>query len=137
MVTVRHISLALMIGLFSLSDAAALPASPSERAEVFARCVGDLGALATFRRNHTGGDHKSPLRLKNTFDTLLEAVLPDALAYGLPQLQPERIRFQAWASHQTLLNDITYSTDTRRKDRARKASEARIADCTKLLLLNG
>ncbi|MEP5762142.1 MAG: hypothetical protein ABJ327_23095 [Litoreibacter sp.] len=126
-------TLAIFITNIALA-ASALPHSPTGRAEVFAKCSGDLGALATFRRNHTGGDHETPLALQKTFDVLLDAILPDALEYGLPENQAAHWRFHAWVTHSNLLNDVEYSIDTRRKTRAKSASEARVIACTELLL---
>ena len=137
MTVLRHISLAVMTGACLVSAAFALPHSPSARAEIFAKCSGDLGALATFRRNHVGGDHREPKELQNTFDMLLEAVLPDAVAYGMPEHQAANWRFNAYVSHNDLLNSVAYSMDERRKDLSRKASEARIEACRSLVLSAG
>lgn len=68
------------------------------------------------------------------FDLMLDAILPAAIAYGMPERQAANWKFDAWRSHAAILNDANYSLDERRAKSARAASERMIEECRRLIL---
>lgn len=115
-------------------SASRIPGSPWQRAEVFATCSGLLAALGTRQRAEHDPAWTHTLRQREMFDLLLEATLPAAVHYGVPQDEPKRWRSTGWVQAATLLADIAYAFDDGRATRAAAALEVRVADCTGLLL---
>ncbi|TCP43109.1 hypothetical protein [Rhodovulum marinum] len=110
------------------------PATPWQRAELFATCSGRLAAMAT--RQHADRDPawSETAEQRAMFDMMLDATLPSAMDHGVPQDAPLRWRSAGWVEMAGLLADISYSDDPGRMTRARDALTARIGACTGLLL---
>ncbi len=73
-------------------------------------------------------------RLRDEFQTLLDAVLPMALSEGVPETQPRHWRSQGWVEIAALLADVDHSFDPRRAKLAREAMWQRISSCRAVLL---
>jgi len=114
--------------------APAMPGTPWKRAEIFATCSGRLAALAARQQAEGNPDLEATLEHRDMFDLMLEATLPDAVAFGVPESQPVRWRSEGWTETAVLLADISYSFDSGRAKRARAALDTRIGDCRGLLL---
>ncbi|MEC8796468.1 MAG: hypothetical protein VXX48_09050, partial [Pseudomonadota bacterium] len=71
---------------------------------------------------------------RDLFDIMLEATIPAALDDGVPDNVPGLWRSAGWAEIASLLNDMHYSLDNGRSNRAKTAIEARITDCERLVL---
>ncbi|MEM7471388.1 MAG: hypothetical protein AAF340_08550 [Pseudomonadota bacterium] len=113
---------------------AAIPISPSERAQAFAQCAGRYSAMANHITHASAETFETVRSRLAIFDMMLEAVLPAAVAYGMPEKQAANWKFDAWRNHAAILNDANYSFDTRRAENARAASEKMIAECRSLIL---
>ena len=124
----------LVAAIFSGQMAVALPHSPSERAKLFATCAGHLGALAVQQR--TAAPVKAPETeaMRQTFEMLLDAVMPDAVAHGMPESTAYNWRFNAWLDNADILNEVAFSFDETRAQRAQQLVDARLATCRDLLL---
>ena len=121
--------------LLSLTQlAVALPHSPSERAKLFATCSGHLGALAVLQRDIDPDEARKTEEMRITFDTLLDAVLPDAADYGMPRVVAWNWRFNAWIDQSELLNDVSYSLDKGHVARAQSVVDHRYAICRGVIL---
>ena len=122
--------------LLSAASTAALsmPISPSERAKLFARCAGNLSALAVHQRSVSGEDPTRTEALRDGYESLLNAVLPYAVDYGMPAAQAADWRRQAWRAQTALLNDVAFSIDAGRAIRAQKTARERVAMCDDMLL---
>ncbi|ARE40013.1 hypothetical protein RGUI_1872 [Rhodovulum sp. P5] len=114
--------------------APAMPGTPWKQAEVFSICSGRLAALAARQQANDDPQSTRTLRQRDMFDLMLEATLPDAVSYGVPEDEPLRWRSSGWSETAILLSNISYSFDAGRVERAQAALEQRIADCTGLLL---
>ena len=68
------------------------------------------------------------------FEALLEAVLPDAIEYGMPGRQVWSWRVNAKHAQSILLNRATFGQDHRMLDRSSRAAEQYISDCESLVL---
>lgn len=112
----------------------AMPGTPWKRAEVFATCSGRLAALSARQQAEDDPGWQDTLRQRDMFDMMLEATLPRAVQYGVPEDEPLRWRSSGWSETAVLLSNVSYSFDEGRVARARAALAARIADCTGLLL---
>ena len=127
----------LLISLWLLATSAlaaqALPATPWARAEAFASCSGQMSALAAHQRALRDDAAEGTEISRESFDTLLQAVLPDAMRHGVPASQPKEWRTGGWATMAVLLADMLYSFDAHRADRARDMITARIRDCDRLV----
>lgn len=135
-IRVLYKALALLAFLFlpAMSQAAGVPVSPSERAQVFATCHGRLAAEMDHQR--LMGDHPSQQieHRHSAFKQLYQAVLPDALEYGLPGALAvtwfnTAKRKQAW-----LLMRADFNGDTDIKQKSRDAARALLSECDSLLL---
>jgi len=111
-----------------------MPGTPWKRAEVFATCSGRLAALAARQQAERDPASTDTMRQREMFELMLEATLPEAVTYGVPQDEPLRWRSAGWVETAGLLADITYAGDEIRTSRAAAALDARISDCTGLLL---
>lgn len=115
--------------LFVTAGAAqALPVSPSDRATLFAACAGRLSAQETFWGRSAPGPTDSAI-----FDTLTEAALPAAVAYGMPPSVAHNAKFHAWRNHAYLRNDAEFSPDAGRRDRARERLSLELRECDDLI----
>ena len=128
----------LLLGLTAAASLAqgaqAVPASPSERAHLFATCTGRLSALEEHQWLFDGAASEATRRQKDALAALLDAVLPDAEAAGLPRHQPLAWRVAAKAAQAALLQDAAFATDPLRRDPSRRAADDHVADCLRLIL---
>lgn len=113
--------------------ALALPTTPHEQAEVFAICSGRFEAIATRQKALKMPEAARSKHIKDNFDLLLEATLPAALEFGVPESMPEQWRSGGWVEIAGLLADEQYSFDARRSRLARDAMEKRLDDCRNLI----
>ena len=115
------------------TSAAALPHSPAERARTFADCAGRLAALEEHQRLFDGPASERTAGLRATFLDLLDAVTPDAVAYGLPPEDTLNRRVAARADHRGLLSRASFATDPLARAPAAEAASRHIAACTRLI----
>ncbi len=114
--------------------ATALPISPSERARAFAQCTGRYSAEAAHAQLFDGAASELAEHRRDTFESLLSAVFPDAVDYGMPEELPMSWRVTAKANQAVLLSTAVFNMMPERAHRARDAAQAFIADCDALLL---
>ena len=126
--------IAALIGFCYASPVLALPYSPSQRAELFANCAGRLSALEEHQRMFDGPASEVTRSAVRRFEALLEAVMPDAIAYGMPGRQVWSWRVNAKHAQSLLLNKATFSQDGRLLERAQMASDQYISECENLVL---
>lgn len=134
MIKTTHLVRGVAAVLLTASTASAFPATSWERAELFATCFGRLSALAAHQSaNHLTG-HVETQNLRDTFEVLLEAAMPQAQADGVPASHARRWRAQGWADLAVLLADTQYAFDQSRADRAQARMEADVATCRGMVL---
>ncbi|MGV6849570.1 MAG: hypothetical protein ACWA5A_14445 [Marinibacterium sp.] len=114
--------------------ASALPAFSFQRAELFATCSGRLAALATHQRSRGDVNAQESQRLREEFDLLLQAVMPEAVDQGVPSGQAQRWRSQGWSEIAGYLADMHYSFDLNVSELAQETAQDRIGQCRDLLL---
>jgi hypothetical protein len=120
-----------LVLLCAATPAGAFPLSPTERARVFADCAGI--AAAVMEHGWLFGTGEDAARQRELFLALLEAVLPDALARGLPGTQALAWRIEAKAAQKDLLATAAFHPAPERAAPAGRAAAARAAACTALL----
>lgn len=125
----------ILIGLVlsAATSAGALPHSPSQQAQVFASCAGRLLALEEHQRLTDGPASEATAVLRNTFLDLLDAVLPDAYAYGMPPGYELQRRVMARAEQRSLLSQAAYATEMAARAPARAAADRHVAVCKALI----
>lgn len=111
-----------------------IPRSPSARLELFETCAGRLSALIAHQWLIDPAASDATAALRDEFDALIEAVLPDALAWGVPRHMAMHWRVSAKAAQADLLAAAAFSLDPVRAARARRAADARLGDCHGLLV---
>jgi hypothetical protein len=126
--------IALCLAAGTAQAAPPIPDRSAERVEIFATCSGRLAALATRQRAHGESGAEENERLRDTFESLVEATLPDALVEGIGERQPDRWRIGGWTEMAMMLADMDHGKDERRVNRARIGLETRIGACRSLLL---
>ena len=114
--------------------ASPLPARAFERAEVFASCAGRFAALSTHQRAQQEADADTSRALSDAFSQMLEAVLPHALAQGVPMGQETRWRSAGWSEVAALLREKHPSIDQRRSDAAGRQLLRKMTSCRQLVL---
>jgi hypothetical protein len=114
--------------------AVALPHKLEDRAELFATCSGRLAAVAARMRGYENGDASESDMMRDTFNALLDAVLPMMVSEGVPESQAAKWRNRGWAEIAHLFADADYSFDAQRAERARHTLTRRIAVCRDVLL---
>ncbi|TCL10106.1 hypothetical protein BXY66_2174 [Shimia isoporae] len=119
--------------LCATGAAVALPVWPHEQAEVFATCSGRMSALTTHQRATRSPEAETNAELVDTFDLMLEAILPDAVPDDGPKLSTQW-RARGWSQIASLLADAAYSFDDRRAERATQMIETHIKSCRDLVL---
>lgn len=119
--------------LCATSAAVALPVWPHEQAQAFATCSGRISALTTHQRATRSPLAEDNAELAETFDLMLEAILPDAVPEDGPQLS-RQWHARGWSQIAGLLADAAYSFDTRRAERATEMIEHHIKDCRDMVL---
>ena len=115
------------------TQAAALPHSSVERARLFADCSGWLLALEEHQRLFDGLASEVTADRRAAFLDLLDAVLPDAEAQGLPAGTALSWRVTARAGQAALLTRAAFADDPHARGPAEAAASARIETCLRLL----
>ena len=116
------------------ADAAGFPISPSERACAFSECAGRYSAVAEHERLFNGVASEAAEHRRDLFVTLLDAVLPDAIDYGMPQEQTMSWRIEAKAGHARLLSAAVFGMRKTEAANAREAATDFIGNCDKYIL---
>jgi len=93
-----------------------------------------MDALAARQRAYKEDAAHESEALSDTFEMLLDTVLPAALEEGVPGSQPSRWRNQGWAEVAALLAEIDTSFDAGRAARSKTTLDKRVADCRNVLL---
>lgn len=132
--TVTRTLCGMVLLIVTTHAALALPGSPSQRAEMFATCAGRLEAMATRQRADRHPDLAQTERYSADFQMLLEAVMPAAIAYGVPPQQAVTWRSVGWVEIAYLLADRQYSHDEIRIARAKQRLSEHLSDCRNLIL---
>ncbi|MDA5556409.1 hypothetical protein [Shimia sp. MMG029] len=114
--------------------ASSLPIWPHQQAQAFATCSGRISALTTHQRAVRNPDAEGNAALVETFDLMLEAVLPDALPNEEDAKVSVQWRAQGWSEVAGLLAHSFYSFDHGVAERAQAALLARIEDCRNMVL---
>ena len=128
-----HILGALMALTLPLTGAAALPADPVEQARVFASCLGRFSA----EMEHDwlmGGDGEAARKERRLFESLLDAVLPDASRGGLGGARLLHMRIEAKHAQARLLQAAQFQDDPRRAERAGRVALRHVSQCRALVL---
>lgn len=121
--------------LLTLGTAAhSLPIWPHQQAQAFATCSGRMAALTTHQRAMRDPAAEGNAELEDTFDLMLEAVMPHALPAPEDGRVATRWRAQGWSEVAGLLAHVAYSFDARLAERAEAALNDRIADCRNMVL---
>ena len=85
---------ALLLGSAGMAQAfpgtGAFPISPGQRAQAFAYCAGAYLAVAEHRGSLDGTVQDHALDRRALFADMLEAVTPDAIAFGTSPLGPDQ-----------------------------------------------
>lgn len=110
--------------------ARAAPPPAGERAEAFAVCAGRLSALSV--RQAAVGDPASALtgQMRDDFDMLLGAVLPEPGA----DRQAQRWKLDGWLQIAHLLARSQYDATAQRRDLAAARIADRIETCRRMIL---
>jgi hypothetical protein len=114
--------------------AGGLPLSPAQRLEAFATCAGRLSAMVEHQWLVAPDASEATEAQRDGFGDLVDAVLPDALAWGVPREMAMHWRVAAKAAQRELLTLATFGTDPDRAARARGLADARLAECDGLLI---
>jgi hypothetical protein len=136
MKTFRAGTAAMILGLSPALPlwAGTIPASPSARLQIFETCAGRLSAEIAHRWLIDPASADGVAEMRDDFDAVIEAVLPDALAWGLPAAMPMHWRVSAKATHGALLSTATFGLDPAQAARARKIATAHLAACNGILI---
>jgi hypothetical protein len=125
--------IATSAAITAATQAAALPHSPTKRAELFAQCAGWLLALEEQQWLFDGPASEQTARYRAAFLDLLEATIPAATEQGLPAELPMSWRVIARAEQRTLLQQARFATDPLARAPADATARARIESCIGLL----
>ncbi len=127
---------ATLIGLALAAPAAGadgLPRSPSQRVELFETCAGRLSAQIEHLWLFDGAAADRVAARRDEFDQLIEAVLPDALDWGMPQTLAMDWRIRAKAAQAGLLSTAAFDLDPRapgtRRQPCRRAAGPNATGC--------
>lgn len=134
----KSIVIALILGLATMapseSSAGSWPQSPAERVQVFATCTGRLSALVDHERTVRGTAVEFFEKQRGAFQSLLNAVVPDALEYGLPKSQVMNWLLHAKLAQSQLLMRADFYGDAMIQEKARAAADAFLHECDQFLL---
>lgn len=111
-----------------------MPASPTERLQLFATCAGRLSALEEHQRLFDGPASERTAARKRAFDDIIAAMIPAAVDYGMPRMQALAWQVDAKMAHAVLMQQATFGTDDIRRRNAAQTVEIRLSDCDGLLL---
>ncbi|MGV6849571.1 MAG: hypothetical protein ACWA5A_14450 [Marinibacterium sp.] len=109
--------------------AAALPRSPSQRAQLFATCAGRYSALAEHQRMFDGAASETADAQRAAFEALLDAVLPDARDWGMPGEMALQWRLAAKLAQAELLQRSTFQSDSSIAETSRHAADRLFGEC--------
>lgn len=124
----------LLAAAFPLSvTAAPFPHSPSQRLELFQTCAGRLSAEIEHGWLMSRDTALAETR-RAEFDLLAEAVLPDALDWGMPREMSMHWRITAKAAQASLLSEAVFALDPSRAERARLLATQRLGECDGLVI---
>jgi hypothetical protein len=112
--------------------AGALPTQPIEQAHIFADCAGRFSALERHQWLTDGPASEATARQVALFADLLEAVLPDARAQGLPDGIAMGWRVSARAAQAGLLETVAFGSPEA-ASRADHAARVHLAACERLV----
>ena len=115
------------------SAQASWPISPSEQARAFAMCAGLYSAQTEHQRQFHGMVSADASARAALFSSMLEAVLPDAVDYGLPATQAVTWQVQAKAGHAKLLSASVFGMIPERARPARAAARRDLEACDRLV----
>lgn len=132
MSALRTISVAV-VAIFCALSGKALPHTSTDRARVFADCAGWLLAVEEHQRLFDGPASERTAAQRAAFLDLLDAVLPDAEAQGLPAGAALSWRVVARAEQGALLSRAAFADDALARAPARAAATARVDACLRLL----
>ena len=118
--------------VFSAGVAAGMPQSPSQRVQLFATCAGRYSALLEHERLFDGATSERAALHKQQFEDLLDAVLPDALDWGMPGHMALDWRLTAKHTQATLLHRGVFHTDRDVAAHAKQISETLLNQCREL-----
>ena len=90
--------------------------------------------MAQHQRLFEGDVSDDSQEIANQFADLMDATMPDAIAYGMPGRQALSWRVEAKMAQIVLLHEATFHTDVGRADRARQRAAQNIAACAGLTL---
>ncbi|MGR3714652.1 MAG: hypothetical protein ACU0A6_16210 [Shimia sp.] len=119
--------------LMTSSAAYSLPIRPFEQAQAFATCSGRISALTTHQRATRSPMAEDNAALAETFDLMLDAVLPEAALDDGAQLSTQW-RARGWSQIAALLADAAYSFDAGRAARATDMIDVHINNCRDMVL---
>ncbi|WP_425098667.1 hypothetical protein [Tropicibacter sp. S64] len=123
--------LVLVIG--AVTPALALPNTVREQTESFASCLGRYSATMEHEWL-LGRDGMEARERRALFETLLEAITPDARAAGLDGPQVLHIRIEAKMTQARLLSTAHFDLDPRRARYARITAERLMSTCQQMVL---
>jgi len=126
---IQRYTIAALCALGLATPALALPQSPSQRVQLFASCLGTLHAVA----DQSAHRSDKTQTLIAHFEALLDATLPDALAYGMPESMMWQWRVAAQQGHGLMLIQAHYGADTYAAAQAKHATAASLAACQKVV----
>lgn len=101
---------------------------------MFSECAGRYSAVVEHDRLFSGIASETAEDRRALFVTLLDAVLPDALAYGMPEQQSMSWRIEAKAGHARLLSAAVFGMRKTEATNAREAASRYIANCDRFIL---
>jgi len=134
----RHktVTLAAVVLLAATGLPAAHASSPTaaDQARAFATCTGRLQALATRQQAIGDPGSRRTRRALESFESLLEAILPILSPMGIGPGEAERWRTHGWVEIATLLRREQFSSDEARAARARLDRARRIHTCERMIL---
>ncbi|WP_168797940.1 hypothetical protein [Pacificoceanicola onchidii] len=111
---------------------AAMPSGVREQAEHFASCLGRFSA-AMEHEWLMGRDGADALESRRLFESLLEAVQPDARAEGLSGSDILHLRIEAKFAQARLMQLAAFSDDDRRARHARLRATHLLGNCQSLV----
>lgn len=119
----------VLISILTAGAATGLPHSPSERARLFATCAGRYSALAEHERMFDGPASEIADKRRAQFDSLLEAVMPDARDWGMPGEMALSWRLTAKMAQAQLLQRSVFQSDAFIAEQSKRAADRFFAEC--------
>ncbi|WP_375691380.1 hypothetical protein [Pseudooceanicola sp. LIPI14-2-Ac024] len=123
-----------LIALAPAVSAGAQPETARDRAQLFATCEGRFWAMAARQRAIRAPDAPQSEARRQTFGTLLEAVIPDVEEAALATGEARRWQASGWTEIAYLISDTVYVRDERRAAQAARQLTDRLRTCSQALL---